>query len=70
MSFTTSLLMTGMVMFSMAFEYQSHKSIGTNILSNNGQNLVSSRTNPRMPPHRGSGRRELLEYVNDVVTSV
>ncbi len=70
MSFTTSLLMTGMVMFSMAFEYQSHKSISPNILSIQHQEFVSSRTDPRKPEHRGSGRRELLEYVNDVVTSV
>lgn len=69
MNFTTSLLMTGMVLFSMAFEYQSHETISANILSNHGQQLVSSRTNPRIP-NRGSGRRELLEYVNDVVTSV
>jgi hypothetical protein len=54
----------------MAFEYQNLKSRSANILANYNQQLVSSRTNRRMPPHRGSGRRELLEYVNDVVTSV
>ncbi len=70
MSFTTSILMTGIVLFSMAFEYQSHKSISANILSDHSKQFVSSRTDPRKSPHRGSGRRELLEYVNDVVTSV
>ncbi len=70
MSFNTSILLTTVLLFSMAFEYQGLKTHSVNILVNHNHQLVSSRTDPRKPTHRGSGRRELLEYVNDVVTSV
>ena len=63
-----SLLVTSIVFGSLAVNFQGiGNSLETEMLSTSvEQELLLSRSNPRKPkaPHRGSGRREFIEYYN------
>ncbi|MGB3756408.1 MAG: hypothetical protein WBA07_08565 [Rivularia sp. (in: cyanobacteria)] len=64
-----SLLVTSFVFGSLAANFQGiGNSLSEEMFSTSGeQELLLSRSNPRKPkaPHRGSGRREFLEYSNN-----
>ncbi len=63
-----SLLVTSFVFGSLAVNFQGiGNSLEKQMFSTSGeQELLLSRSNPRKPrtPHRGSGRREFVEYSN------
>ncbi|MEO0685136.1 MAG: hypothetical protein AAFY76_08865 [Cyanobacteria bacterium J06649_11] len=63
-----SLLVTSFVFGSLAANFQGiGNSLSNEMFSTSGeQELLLSRSNPRKPkaPHRGSGRREFVEYFN------
>ncbi|MEA5594686.1 heterocyst-inhibiting protein PatX [Rivularia sp. UHCC 0363] len=63
-----SLLVTSFVFGSLAVNFQGiGKSVVNEMFSSSGeQELLLSRSNPRKPkaPHRGSGRRDLIEYTD------
>ena len=65
---TISLLVTSFLFGSLAVNFQEIGNSSVNeMFSNSGeQELLLSRPNPRKPkaPHRGSGRREFVEYHN------
>lgn len=66
---TISLLVTSFVFGSLAVNFQATgNSLVNEMFSTSGeQELLLSRSNPRKPkaPHRGSGRREFMEYSNN-----
>lgn len=65
-----SLLVTSFVFGSLAINFQEiGNSLANEMFSNYGeQELLLSRSNSNKPkaPHRGSGRREFVEYLNHV----
>ena len=65
---TISLLVTSFVFGSLAVNFpRIGNSVVNQMFSTSGeQELLLSRSNPRKPkaPHRGSGRREFMEYSN------
>jgi hypothetical protein len=69
MRVTISLLFTSLVLGSLAFEGQVVGENFTDMLQSfsDSESLLSAIPTPNKPrqptPHRGSGRRELLEYV-------
>ncbi|WP_414621280.1 heterocyst-inhibiting protein PatX [Calothrix sp. CCY 0018] len=64
-----SLLVTSFVFGSLAVNFQGiGNSLSKEMFSTSGeQELLLSRSNPHKPkaPHRGSGRREFMEYSNN-----
>ncbi|MGB6298126.1 MAG: hypothetical protein WBF90_18350 [Rivularia sp. (in: cyanobacteria)] len=64
-----SLLVTSFVFGSLAINFQeTGNSLSKEMFSISGeQELLLSRPNPRKPkaPHRGSGRREFMQYSNN-----
>lgn len=77
---TISLLITGLVFGSLAFNYQTIANRLSNLFlsSSDSEQFISvkskskSRTNqPEEPiPHRGSGRRSLMQYVGQTYPAV
>jgi hypothetical protein len=74
-----SLLASGLLMATLTFSYQAMVNFMSDLLlvSPAAQPLLSARppkTKPNQPdkpaPHRGSGRRELMEYYGNVRSTV
>ena len=68
---TISLLVTSFVFGSLAVNFQGiGNSLSKEMFSTSGeQELLLSKTHPKnghKAPHRGSGRREFMEYSNNV----
>jgi len=63
---STSIVLLGMISIALFFDFQQPQSQATSLrLSNDSEQRVAAKTNPRKPkghPQRGSGRREFLQY--------